>query len=234
MPPPVDLTGRRFGKLLVIERAAAIVSETGKSHRPAWLCACDCGRQEVMPQQRLPYVPSYAARKDAATCCTHCRSQRICAVCSQPFESLQYRATCSEACNHLHKNAQFRDSFLRKIERQPDWYKTQYAKQTPEAAAAARLGRQAVAARHAKRLAEDPVYREEFNAKMRETYAKNAESRRETVRKRRDKALANMTPTELTAYRAARQQERQATTARKKLAELTQTSAALNKRNDKQ
>lgn len=35
----VDLTGQRFGRLTVIERA-----ESGKSGETKWLCKCDCGR----------------------------------------------------------------------------------------------------------------------------------------------------------------------------------------------
>lgn len=33
----IDLTGNRYGKLLVIKRHGSI------SNRPAWLCKCDCG-----------------------------------------------------------------------------------------------------------------------------------------------------------------------------------------------
>lgn len=42
MPPLKDLTGKRFGKLLVIERAENI------NGRVAWTCLCDCGREHVV------------------------------------------------------------------------------------------------------------------------------------------------------------------------------------------
>ena len=38
----IDLTGQRFGRLVVIERVEDYVSPKGH-HRPSWLCQCDCG-----------------------------------------------------------------------------------------------------------------------------------------------------------------------------------------------
>ena len=40
MPNLIDLTGMRFGKLLVIERAP------NKSGRTYWKCKCDCGTEK--------------------------------------------------------------------------------------------------------------------------------------------------------------------------------------------
>ena len=40
MPSLVDLTGKRFGRLLVKERA-----ENGYLGRVKWLCECDCGKK---------------------------------------------------------------------------------------------------------------------------------------------------------------------------------------------
>ena len=37
----IDLTGRRFGRLMVVERVAAI----NKSTNARWLCKCDCGKE---------------------------------------------------------------------------------------------------------------------------------------------------------------------------------------------
>ena len=37
-----DLTGQRFGKLTVIERAEDHIECNGK-HRVQWKCLCDCG-----------------------------------------------------------------------------------------------------------------------------------------------------------------------------------------------
>ena len=43
----LDLTGRRFGKLTVLEPAANAGTKT------AWLCRCDCGKETVVTTQRL-------------------------------------------------------------------------------------------------------------------------------------------------------------------------------------
>lgn len=49
MPTPLrDLTGQRFGKLVVIERAPTI------SHgNTRWLCICDCGEESVTYRHHL-------------------------------------------------------------------------------------------------------------------------------------------------------------------------------------
>jgi len=39
-----DLTGQRFGKLTVVQRAAA----NDKRNRARWLCVCDCGTKKVV------------------------------------------------------------------------------------------------------------------------------------------------------------------------------------------
>ena len=38
-----DLTGQRFGRLVVIERAGSYVSPDRKQTHSLWLCVCDCG-----------------------------------------------------------------------------------------------------------------------------------------------------------------------------------------------
>lgn len=40
--PLIDLTGKRFGRLVVIEQAER------KSNRIAWLCRCDCGNEKIV------------------------------------------------------------------------------------------------------------------------------------------------------------------------------------------
>lgn len=56
----IDLTGKRFGMLTVIERANDYIQENGR-HRIMWLCQCDCGN-------------FYVARGDDLKSgkCTHC------------------------------------------------------------------------------------------------------------------------------------------------------------------
>ena len=47
-----DLTGRRFGRLIVIERAEDHVYPSG-NHRIQWLCKCDCGNKDVVVKSNL-------------------------------------------------------------------------------------------------------------------------------------------------------------------------------------
>lgn len=42
MPAFIDLTKRRFGRLLVLSRA-----ENNKHNQPQWLCRCDCGSEKL-------------------------------------------------------------------------------------------------------------------------------------------------------------------------------------------
>lgn len=48
----MDLTGKKFGKLTVIERAEDYVSPKGV-RSPKWLCQCDCGRQVAVMASNL-------------------------------------------------------------------------------------------------------------------------------------------------------------------------------------
>lgn len=43
-----DLTGRRFGRLLVIEISHMHTKPCGQK-MPMWTCACDCGKEKVVP-----------------------------------------------------------------------------------------------------------------------------------------------------------------------------------------
>lgn len=38
----IDLTGKRFGRLVILERV-----ESNRKDKPAWLCLCDCGNEIV-------------------------------------------------------------------------------------------------------------------------------------------------------------------------------------------
>ena len=43
----IDLTGQKFGRLTVIERAKDYIQSNGK-HRTTWRCQCNCGNQVVI------------------------------------------------------------------------------------------------------------------------------------------------------------------------------------------
>ena len=61
----IDLTGQRFGKLVVIKRA-----ETDKSKKTKWLCKCDCGNLKKIDGRNL--------RKGYTTSCgCYAKEQRL-------------------------------------------------------------------------------------------------------------------------------------------------------------
>lgn len=48
----VDLSGKRFGKLLVIEKAERHITESGQSVQ-MWRCICDCGNETIVRHSNL-------------------------------------------------------------------------------------------------------------------------------------------------------------------------------------
>lgn len=89
MPAPLELTGRRFGRLLVQGRDDDVISSTGKSRRAAWQCLCDCGNTEVLTQDKL-LARGYVE-------CAQCR-QHNCVVCGAkvPLDR-GHKNTCCDA-----------------------------------------------------------------------------------------------------------------------------------------
>ena len=50
--PKMDLTGQRFGRLVVLREAEDRISEGGSKHRQ-WECQCDCGNKVIVLQTSL-------------------------------------------------------------------------------------------------------------------------------------------------------------------------------------
>lgn len=48
----IDLTGQRFGRLVVVERAENYTSPNGQQ-QTQWLCKCDCGNSIIISQTSL-------------------------------------------------------------------------------------------------------------------------------------------------------------------------------------
>lgn len=94
MPAPLDLTGRRFGRLTVLSRGDRI--KWGK-WQSSWLCRCDCGAIIAVPQNRLPHRDSIPAshRIDA---CDDCRA-KACLICGGPIPASSSASTCSPDCH---------------------------------------------------------------------------------------------------------------------------------------
>lgn len=206
MPPPLDLIGRRFGKLLVLHAGEPMISASGKSREKTWVCHCDCGREESIPDRRIPHCPSNARRGDVAESCRHCRSQRACVVCGKPFESVQYRACCDDVCHTLRKQALYREDYYRRAARDPDHNKNRAASVKSRAMTdvelAARLKQyeETRRSKHQARLRADPEYRERVNAQGRVRYHLLAAKIQKARRLAREVRLATMTDAEFDAW----------------------------------
>jgi hypothetical protein len=98
MPAPLDLTGRRFGALVVQVANGRV--KWGK-WQTLWRCRCDCGADVDVPQNRLPHRDSIPP-SHRVEACDDCRS-RPCAVCGGPVPASSASATCSAACHDERK-----------------------------------------------------------------------------------------------------------------------------------
>ena len=68
MPAFIDLTGHRFGRLVVVRRSGSA------SGHASWLCRCDCGNVTIVSRPNL-----VTGRKNATRSCG-CRQRQIAAV----------------------------------------------------------------------------------------------------------------------------------------------------------
>lgn len=170
MPAPLDLTGRRFGRLQVLERAGSIKCGRVQS---AWRCLCECGREEILPLDKL-------VKRGHAECAV-CR-QGSCVVCSKPVPLERgHRNTCSDACAALKTRATQLDHYYRRVERDPEHNRKAHARAKARMAAdparaeahAARQ-RERDAARWAA-LKADQARLEAKRARVNAWYAANAE-----------------------------------------------------------
>lgn len=126
MPAPLELSGQRFGKLTVVERAGRV--KFGRM-QAAWRCRCDCGTEVTLPQGRLPHRPTIPA-SHAVTACDGCRA-RPCAVCGAPvLPSATQSACCSPACRAEHRRAYDRDWWRRTAEADPETARAKRAERT--------------------------------------------------------------------------------------------------------
>jgi hypothetical protein len=100
MAAAVDLTGQKFGRLLVIRRASSYVRPNGQTGHATWFCLCDCGKevtvigrylrigsttscgcyrvevaQERLTTHGMTGTPEFASYHAAKTRCTNPRAQ---------------------------------------------------------------------------------------------------------------------------------------------------------------
>lgn len=66
----LDLTGERFGKLVVLKEVDGIIKSNGKNMR-RWLCKCDCGNEVIVQH-------TYLTTGDTISCgCLNSKGERI-------------------------------------------------------------------------------------------------------------------------------------------------------------
>lgn len=196
MPAPLNLTGRRFGKLLVLSQGSTLVSPSGKSRTTTWHCRCDCGREETIVERRLPHTATNAARSDSVDECQHCRSQRTCLSCKKQFVSVRYVSTCSPDCDAELTRQRDRDFKRGLAAADPNYHKRIHAAKMqrvasdPAAAARHVESESRRVARKAARMSTDLEYAERVREQARRRYAERAEE----IQSRRKARLAELSP----------------------------------------
>ena len=122
MPPPLDLTGQRFGRLTVAARA-----ENGPHKKTRWRCRCDCGAEVVVGTlllrsgrtrscgclDRERSAAQMAARRkerpqEGPTAAAAVVQTLACRLCGEVFVGSYRRAYCSEECRRRMSSVQRR------------------------------------------------------------------------------------------------------------------------------
>lgn len=189
MPAPLDLVGRRFGKLLVLKR-------TGSGRGGMWLCRCACGQEEEFPARRLPHTAYSKKRKDVADACSTCMHTRTCATCGRQFVSRQYKSCCSPGCETAHRRARYLQDYYARVARDPEMNRRRAAAHRQRAATDPDFARRAqqweaqAQARKRQRAATDPEYAEHVRQLARARYQATSE----IVQARRRARWAAMSP----------------------------------------
>lgn len=109
MPPPRELTGERFGRLVVLREAdRKDWARNGPWRMRSWLCACDCGATVVVPTGRLTTRHGNATRScgclqrerasEAGRKATSHATPRTCRQCGIGFLGTHKQKYCSRDC----------------------------------------------------------------------------------------------------------------------------------------
>lgn len=138
MARPLDLIGRKFGKLTVLESTGH--GTYGGKRGLLWRCRCDCGEEITLPIARLPTTERKVRNAERAktllyTSCESCR-QKTCRICGDKFNFSHLSDICpKESCRDEAKRerddfwiAKYMDRYRsdpevrkRQRERQRDW-----------------------------------------------------------------------------------------------------------------
>lgn len=116
VPPPKDLTGRRFGRLTAIERTSRKLAKTGGYF---WLCRCDCGTMKEV------HVSSLSRDGGTRSCgCLHADSMHALAKHGMTGSAeMRAWAAMKQRCLNP-KNKRYADYGGRGITVHPDWVRS--------------------------------------------------------------------------------------------------------------
>lgn len=200
MPAPLDLTGRRFGRLTVI---AAHGRVTFGREQTAWLCRCDCGAEMTVPQDRLPHSEYLVRNRPRAMvrACPECL-RKPCAVCGEPVPAGSKSTCCSPACRKAQTRAIGRLSKRKWTAADPERARRTYADykaraaQDPVLAARRAEQQKAAQARRQARRDADPALREAERQRLRAHYAAHAAE----IQARRRARLDALAPEQLARW----------------------------------
>ena len=114
----VDLTGRRFGRLIVVEEAQRSLSGDVR-----WRCLCDCGKESTPIASCLTRGTSLSCgclrdelKRARAAAVGSMKRIRACRTCGRVYEATGPQKDCSPACrlrHHAADEAQRRDRLAR-------------------------------------------------------------------------------------------------------------------------
>lgn len=105
----IDLTGHRFGRLVVLERAEDHITKSGKNVK-RWNCLCDCGNKTIVRHGNLrngktfSYECGFKLRTK-----THPNTKdytKICPICGESFNAkrgghFNQAVYCSAKCRNI-------------------------------------------------------------------------------------------------------------------------------------
>ena len=101
-----DLTGQRYGRLVVLARVEDMIASSGRKYR-RWLCQCDCGETTVVYGSgvRAGTVRSCGCLAREVQAGKSRKTTKYCIICGKPFTKITSLAkrsvTCSPACQAL-------------------------------------------------------------------------------------------------------------------------------------
>ncbi|MBA4204581.1 MAG: hypothetical protein C0457_06295 [Polymorphum sp.] len=109
-----DLTGERFGKLLILSYAGQSTSAQPKT---LWRCKCDCGAEVTVLRSAL----TSRDPKRQIRACPACRLSRECVVCGTVFIPAASKViTCSPTCRQQRREEMLRASAAEWQRQNPD------------------------------------------------------------------------------------------------------------------